>query len=247
MAVPQNRDQFKKWCLRKLGAPTIEINVTEEQVDDRIDEALNLFAKYHFDGSEKQYYKYALQAADITNQYITLPENILGVSNIFPVGDAYSTNNLFNIRYQLILNDLYDLANIDLVPYYTAMMHIALIEEVFVGQQPIRFNHYKRQLFIDMDWSLVVEQNYWIIVECYSVIDPDQYTEVWSDEWLQHYATALIKENWGEVLSKWQNTPTVGGLTLNWQAIKEEAKLEIKALKEELINTYSLPTAMFIG
>lgn len=247
MSTPTTKDEFKKWCLRKLGSPTIEINVTDEQVDDRVDEALHYFARFHCEGTEKQYYKYQIQPQDIINKYITLPANIIGAVNIFPVGDAYSTNNLFNIRYQLILNDLYDLSNIDLVPYYTAMMHVAVIEEVFVGQQPIRYNRYKNQLYIDMDWTLVTETGFWLIVEAYQVIDPDTYTGIWSDEWLSHFAVALIKENWGEVLSKYQNTPTAGGMQLNWQAIKAEAKQEIKDLKEELRNTYSLPTAFFIG
>jgi hypothetical protein len=247
MSVPTSRETFKKWCLRKLGAPTIEINVTDEQVDDRIDEALHYFFDYHMDGTEKQYYKYELQQSDIDNKYITLPQNIIGVSNIFPVGDAYSTNNLFNIRYQLILNDLYDLANIDLVPYYTAMMHVAVIEEIFVGQQLIRFNRYNNILYIDMDWSLVTVPGYWIIVEASQVLDPDTYTEIWADKWLGRYATALIKENWGEILSKYKDMPTAGGMVLNWQDIKAEAKAEKKELEEELINTYSIPAQMFIG
>lgn len=246
MALPTSRPEFKKWCLRKLGWPVIEINISDEQLDDRIDEALQYFFNVHMDGSEKAYYKYQIQAEDITNKYITLPDNIIGAINIFPVGDSYSTNNLFNIKYQLILNDLYSLNNIEIVPYYIAMMHVAQIEEVFTGQQPLRYNRYNNQLYIDTDWSLLNVGNY-LVVEAYQVVDPEVYTKVWSDRWLLRYATALIKENWGEILSKWKDTPTAGGMTLNWQDIKEEAKNEKLELEKELIDTYSLPSAMFIG
>lgn len=246
MSLPTNRQEVKKWCLRKLGAPVIEINVSDEQVDDRIDEALQYFYNVHMDGSEKTYYKYEIQAQDIANKYITLPDNIIGAVNLFPVGQSYSTNNLFNIRYQLILNDLFSLNNIEIVPYYVAMMHVAQIEEIFVGQQPMRYDKYNNRLYIDTDWSLLEPGNF-IVVEAYQVVDAEEFTKVWSDRWLLRYITALIKENWGEILSKYQDMPTAGGLTLNWQAIKAEAKDEITALEKELIETYSIPSTMFIG
>lgn len=246
MSTPATRAEFKKWCLRKLGAPTIEINLTDEQIDDRVDEALELFTKFHCDGSVKVYYKKLLDATDITNKYITLPDAAIGVANIFPLGDTYSVNNLFNIRYQLILNDLYDLNNIELVSYYTAMMHVSQIEEILVGMQPIRFNQYEKKVYIDTDWSLVNTSTY-LVMEIYQAIDPEDTPAVWSDPWLQRYTVALIKENWGSLLTKYQNTPTVGGLVLNWDKIYNDAVEEIKELKDELIHTWSLPVSMFIG
>lgn len=142
MALPTTRTEFKEHCLRKLGYPVIEINVEDMQVEDRVDEALSYYWDYHFDGVSKEYYKWVVTADNITNKYVTVPDNIIGAVRVFDIGDALSTNNLFNIRYQIALNDLYDLTsfNQSLVTYYTNMQHIQFIEELLVGRQPIRFN-----------------------------------------------------------------------------------------------------------
>ena len=127
MAIPSSRADFKEYCLRKLGKPVIEINVDDDQVDDRVDEALLYFADYHFDGTEKMFYKYQVQQTDIDNKYITLPDNIIGAVNIFPIGQGLNTNNLFNIRYQIALNDLYTLTSVSMVPYYMALTHVQFL------------------------------------------------------------------------------------------------------------------------
>ena len=140
MAKPTSRESFKEYCLRKLGKPVIEINVSDEQVDDRVDEALLYYMDYHFDGSDKIYYKHLITETDRANKYITLPENIIGAVSIFPLGDpSISSNDLFNIQYQIALNDLYTLTSVSLVPYYMTMEHLALIQEILVGRQPIRY------------------------------------------------------------------------------------------------------------
>ena len=140
MAVPQSKADFKEYCLRKLGKPVIEINVDDDQVDDRVDEALRFYWDYHFDGTEKVYYKYQITQVDKNNKYITMPDNIIGVVNIFPVGQALNTNNLFNIRYQIALNDLYTLTSVSMVPYYMALQHVQFLEQFLVGQQPLRLS-----------------------------------------------------------------------------------------------------------
>jgi len=150
MAVPATRAQFKEYCLRKLGKPVIEINVDDDQVEDRIDESIRYFWDYHFDGSHKTYYKHLVTEADKINKYITMPENIIGAINIFDIGDAVNTNNLFNIRYQIALNDLYTLTSQSMVPYFMAMQHIQFFEELLVGKQPIRYERHRDRLHIDM-------------------------------------------------------------------------------------------------
>ena len=154
MAVPSSRSTFKEWCLRKLGKPVIEINVDDDQVEDRIDESLRYYWDYHFDGTEKIYYKHQITNADVANTYITLPENIIGAVRVFPVSDPMvSSDDLFNIRYQIALNDLYTLTSVSMVPYYMVMEHLALVQELLVGQQPIRYNRHRNRLHIDTDWN----------------------------------------------------------------------------------------------
>lgn len=246
MALPVNRTQFKNYCLRRLGAPVIEINVDDDQVEDRIDEALKYYWDYHFDGTEKIYYKHPITLTDQTNKYITLPDNIIGAVNIFNIGDALNTNNLFNIRYQIALNDLYTLTSSSMVPYYMALQHIQLIEEILVGKQPIRYNRHRNILHVDMDWDkLAVGQ--FLVVEAYQIIEPDTYTDAWSDRWLAQYCTALIKRQWGNNLKKFEGMQLPGGIQFNGQKIYDEAVEEINKMENEMISGYSMPLIDMIG
>jgi hypothetical protein len=246
MAIPSTRAEFKEYCLRKLGKPVIEINVDDDQVEDRIDEALLYFADYHFDGTEKTYYQYPVTNEDITNKYITMPENIIGVINLFPIGQALNTNNLFNIRYQIALNDLYTLTSVSMVPYYMALQHVQFLEQMLVGQQPLRYNRHVNKLYLDMDWKIVNVGDK-LLVEAYTVVDPNTYTKTWGDRWLARYATALIKQQWGQNIKKYQGMQLPGGLTFNGQQIYDEATQERQDLEKEMITSYSLPVTDMIG
>jgi len=246
MAVPSTRATFKEYCLRSLGKPVLEINVDDDQVEDRIDEALKYYWDYHFDGSSKTYYKYQLTADDITNQYITLPDNIIGVVNLFDIGDYTSSNNIFNIRYQIALNDLYTLTFQSMVPYYMAFQHLQLMQEILVGRQPIRYNRHRNIVHIDMNWDKVVVGQY-IILEAYQIVDPDTYTDAWGDRWLARYATALIKRQWGSNITKFNGIQMPGGITFNGEKIYNDAIEEITKLEAEMISSYSLPVHDLIG
>lgn len=246
MAVPASREQFKYYCLRRLGHPVIEINVDPDQVEDRIDEALLYFADYHFDGSQDIYYKYQVTQQDITNQYITLPDNIIGAVDLFPIGQGLNTNNLFNIRYQIALNDLYTLTSVSMVPYYMAMQHIQFLEEFLVGKQPIRYNRHINRVYIDMDWSIVNAAD-WLIIKCYQVVDPNEFTKVWGDRWLQRYASTLIKQQWGGNLTKFTGMTLPGGVQFNGEKIYNDATTEREELEHEMLNGYSLPVTDMIG
>jgi hypothetical protein len=246
MAVPASRAEFTEYCLRKLGKPVIEINVDEDQVGDRIDEALRYYWDYHFDGSEKTYYKKLITQTDIDNKYITMPENIIGVVNIFDLGSALGLNNLFNIRYQIALNDLYTLTSVSMVPYYMAMNHVQFLEQMLVGKQPLRYNRHVNKLYIDMSWDQVAVDNY-LIVEAYQVVDPAIYTDAWGDRWLARYASCLIKQQWGQNMKKFRGMKLPGGIEFNGQQIYDEATAEREALEQEMIYTYSLPATDMIG
>lgn len=246
MTKPTSKTLFKEYCLRRLGKPVLEINVDDDQVDDRIDEALLYYQDYHFDGVEKTFYKATITSDDITNRYVTVPENIIGIINIFDVGDSTSTNNLFNVRYQIALNDLYDLSRYDLVPFYMNFQNIRMIEEILVGKQPIRYNRHVNRLYVDMDWEKVNAGEY-LIAEAYRIVDPDTYTDVWNDRWLQRYATALIKRQWGQNLIKFTGLQLPGGVTFNGETLYQQAQEEIDKLEGEMISSYSLPVMDMIG
>lgn len=244
--LPTDRTTFKDWCLRRLGAPVIEINVDDDQVDDRVDEALIYFGDYHFEGTESVLFKYQITDTDVINKYITLPPNIIGAVDIFPVAMGLNTNNLFNIRYQIALNDLYTLTSVSMIPYYMAMQHIQFLEYILVGKQPFRYNRHINQFHIDMDWSFMIPGSF-IIIQAYQLVDPDVYTGMWSDRWLQRYATCLIKQQWGNNTKKFGNMQMPGGLVFTGQQMYDEAMKEREELEAEMLNSWSLPSNVFIG
>ena len=247
MATPTTKATFKEYCLRKLGKPVIEINVDDDQVDDRIDEAIRYWYDYHFDGSEKIYYKHAITDTDVTNKYITLPENIIGAVSIFSIGDpSLSSDDLFNIRYQIALNDVYTLTNVSLVPYYMVMEHLALMTELLVGKQPIRYSRHKDRLHVDMDWNTVAVGSF-LLVEAYEVVDPETFTDAYNDRWLQNYATTLIKEQWGSNLTKFTGMSLPGGVQFNGEKIYNDAVDARTKMEQEMISSYSLPVLDMLG
>lgn len=247
MAVPTTRSEFKEYCLRKLGKPVIEINVDDDQVEDRIDESLRFYWDYHFDGTEKTYYKHQITADDITNKYITLPENIIGAVRVFPIGDpSIRSDDMFNIRYQIALNDLYTLTSYSMIPYYMAMQHLGLISEMLVGQQPIRYSRHRDRLYVDTKWSNYNAGEY-LLIEAYEVLDPDVYPEVWSDRWLQNYCTEKIKYQWGSNLTKFSGMQLPGGVTFNGEKIMTDSQQAMGKMEEEMILNYSLPVSDMIG
>ena len=247
MATPTTRTEFKNYCLRRLGAPVIEINVDDDQVDDRIDDALRYYWDYHFDGTEKMYYKHQVTSTDRTNKYIIIPENIIGAVRVFSIADpSIKTDDLFNIRYQIALNDLYTLTSVSMVPYYMVMQHLGVIAELLVGQQPIRYNRHMNKLYVDMDWNKIKDGEY-LLIEAYQIVDPEDYSNVWKDQWLMRYATALIKRQWGSNLTKFTGMTLPGGIQFNGEKIYNDAVQEIAFLEQEMINSYSLPVSDMVG
>ena len=247
MAQPTTRKEFKEWCLRKLGKPVIEINVDQDQAEDRIDEALSYYWDYHFDGTENTFLKHQITQTDIDNGYITVPENIIGAVNIFDLGsNITASTGMFNVQYQFVLNNLHDFINYNMVNFYMSMQHLQFMEEILVGKQPIRYNRHINRLYIDTDWKRLTVGNY-IVAECYSIVDPATYADVWKDRWLQNYATAKIKYQWGANLTKFSGMQLPGGLTFNGEKIMDDAAAEITRMEEEMISSYSLPVSDMIG
>ena len=223
------RETLKQYCLRALGKPVIEINVEDDQVEDRIDEALQYFAQYHYDGVERMYLKYQVTADDVTRarsdetlstvtdtadstvtasfkegkNYIPMPSNVMSVVQIFPFTDKAALN-LFDVRYQLRLNDLYDFSSTSIIHYDMTLRHLDMLDHILVGERPLRFNQHKNRLYIDMDWANDIDAGDFIIIECYRKLDGSTFTDVFDDIFLKKYLIQLIKRQWGQNLSKFQ-------------------------------------------
>jgi hypothetical protein len=270
MAVPTSKSTFASYCKRALGFGVIDINVSDDQVDDRIDEALQYFAQYHYDGVEKMYLKYQITEADITraranttttsadsvdssitgsfkegNNFIPMPSSVVSVVQIFNFDEA-QTNSMFDIRYQLRLNDLYDFSSTSIIHYQMTMQQLDLLSHVLTGEAPIRFNQHQNRLYIDMDWEEVSADEF-LIIECYRKIDPATYTDIFDDIYLKRYATALIKKQWGANLSKFNGVATLGGVTMNGEQIYSQAIEEIQRLEEQIQLSFETPIDYMIG
>lgn len=247
--TPASRSEFRDYVMRSLGWPVIQIEVSDEQIDDRIDEALKFYMDWHSEGSERTYYKHQITSEDKVNKYITLPENIIGAVKVFNINSRMSSiNNLFGIQYQLALNELYTFSAYSMIPYYMGIMHLELIDQLLVGEKPIRYNRHRNRLHVDMDWNYI-EVGQFMLVEAWEVVLPDVYTDVWGDRWLYLYAQALIKKQWGTILKKYGRTMMLpSGIQFSGQEIYDEAKDEIEKLEDFMYNTYSLPAqALMIG
>ena len=247
MAIVTSREGLKDYCLRNLGAPVIEINVDDAQVEDRIDDAFQFYREYHYDAVEMVYLKHQMTAQNISNQYIEVPDTVVGVQRILPFSNKSDGTNIFSIRYQILINDLYSLMSTNLIYYYQVKQELELINQVLVGVKPVRFNRHMNRLYIDMDWSGDVNVGDYIIVECYRILDPETYRDVYNDMFLKRYCTALIKRQWGLNLKKFVGVQLPGGVTLNADQIYQDAMDEILKIETEMQLRFELPVDMFTG
>jgi hypothetical protein len=172
MAQPTTRQQFIDYCKRRLGFPVIDINVDDDQVSDRVDDALQFFEDYHFDGVEKMYMKHQITQADIDRRWIYCPDAVIFVVGMFPFDDSNSSINMFDLRYQLRLHDLYDFTSVSYVSYEITMQHIRTLNLLFSGTPQIRFNRKQNKIFLDIDWSRDVSVGDYVVIDCYRAIRP---------------------------------------------------------------------------
>jgi hypothetical protein len=176
MSKISTRTQFRDYCLRRLGHPVIQINVDDDQVEDRIDDALAFFGDYHYDGTQQMYLKHKITQADMDRQWIPCPDAIQFVTGILPFDQSNSSVNMFDLRYQLRLHDLYDFTSVSYVSYEITMQHIRTLNMLFSGTPQVRFNRKMDRLYLDIDWSRDLKVDDYIVIECYRYISPDNIT-----------------------------------------------------------------------
>ena len=244
---PANKEELKEFCLRQLGYPVIQINVDDVQVDDAVELAFEYWNEFHFNGTERTYVKHQITEQDLTNEYVTVSDSLIGAIRVFPVGGSAMAMNMFDLRYQLRLNDLWDLSSTSYVNYSLTMQHLATLNLIFTGQQPIRFNRLTNKLYIDWDWKNDIVAGEYIIVEGIVITDPDTYSRVWNDRMLKKLTTAYVKKQWGQNMSKFDKMQLPGGVTMRGVDIFNEAVNEIKETEQEIRSTYEAPPGFLVG
>lgn len=246
MAVPNSRETLISYCKRKLGDGVIDINVSTDQEGDVVDDALQYYQDYHYDAISRSYLKHQVTASDKTNKYIAIGTSVTGVSNVFPV-ESSSNVNMFDLRYQLRLNDLYDFTDTQMVHYAMVSGHMETIDNLMVGHHPFQFSRHEDRLYIYMDWTNDVAEDEYLVIEVHEILDPDTYTSVYNDRWLKRYSTALMKKQWGTNLSKFEGLQLPGGITYSGATMLQEATTELETLETQMQMNYEEMPHMLIG
>ena len=276
MAQPSSRQELVDYCKRQLGAPVLEINVADEQIDDLVDDALQYFHERHFDGVTQTYLKYEITQEDIdrgrgnvgiatttattsivgaattfsfeeNSNYLQVPPSVIGVNKIFKFDGTNSiTNNMFSVKYQLFLNDIYFWGSTELLTYAMTKTYLEDIDFLLSTDKQIRFNQRMDRLYLDIDWGSASVGQY-IVIDCWRLLDPNDFTRVYNDSFLKKYLTILIKKQWGQNLIKFQGVKLPGGIELNGRQIYDDAQRELDQLMERMSNTYELPPLDMIG
>ena len=321
MAIPTSREGLKQYCLRDLGAPVLEINVDDDQLEDRIDQTIDYWRLYHYECIEQIYLKVQIHASTITlttgnaasfdleqpivgatsgaratvtrenavassgntllvknvvgtflagetitsgavtatlgagtpcvlgeydKKYVDIPDSVYGVQKVLSIGQASSSKNIFDLQYQLRLNDLYDLTSTSIIYYKTVMSHLALLDLELNGHTLYRFNRLQNRLYLDINWATDVQFGDYIIVQAYRALDPTEFSKVWNENWIKRYCTAQFKRQWGTNLKKFTGLQLPGGVTLDGDKLYKEAMEEIQILEDELQNK-SAPLEFFLG
>lgn len=280
MAQPSTRQELIDYCLRKLGSPVLEINVAQEQIEDLVDDAIQLFQERHFDGVYQTYLKYQVTQEDVdrgkakkigdagievspvtqnivgtattfnyfeNSNYLQIPSHVVGVNKIFNfAGSNTIASGMFSIKYQLFLNDIYYWGSTELLTYSMVKTYLSDIDFLLNPEKQIRFNKRQDRLYLDIDWGTLRAGEY-LIIDCWRMMDPTNYSQVWNDSFLKPYLTALIKRQWGQNLIKFQGVKLPGGVELNGRQLYDDGQRELDAIEQKMSSTYELPALDDIG
>jgi hypothetical protein len=249
MARINSKDTLIQYCLRQLGEPVITVNISDDQIDDDFDTALQFYQEFHSDAIIKRFRKHQITQTDMDNEYITLPDSLLFVSRVLPFYSNSTNRSEFSLNYQLALNTVSDLFQMtDLVTYEMTRQHMNIIDQTFNGMdQLVRFSRHMNRLYIETAWGQTFKVGQYIIIEGYETLNPEEYTDVYNDLYLKKYLTALLKRHWAQNLGKFEGVQLPGGVTISASAMKEEAKQEIKDLEEEMESKWEMPPMFFVG
>ena len=279
MSKPSSRQELIDYCLRRLGAPVLEINIDDDQIDDLVDDALQYFHERHFDGVERMYLKYKITQEDIdrgtgkgtngvgiktttgtsningvstnfnfyeTSNYIQVPDSVIGIEKVFKFDTSSISGGMFSIKYQLFLNDLYYFNSVELLQYAMVKSYLEDIDFLLTTDKQIRFNKRQNRMYLDIEWGAQKKDSF-LVIDCYRILDPNDFTKVWNDSFIKRYLTALLKRQWGQNLIKFRGVKLPGGIELNGREIYDDAEREIEDIRSKMALEYELPPYDFIG
>jgi len=272
VAKPSSKEDLKEYALRKLGKPVLEINVDDDQIDDLIDDAIQLYHERHGEGIDRVFLKHKITQAEkdimvgtastttatstfggITSidytegaNYLPLPDSVIAVQKVFKMDSSTISAGMFNLKYQIFLNDLYYYGAIDLLNYSMTKSYLETLDYILNPDVQIRFNKKNSRLYLDLNVKELTNDDF-LILDCFRVVDPQSETNVYNDHWLKQYTTSLIKRQWGQNLIKFTGVKLPGGLELNGRQLYDDAVMELEKLDQKLMEEYAMPPLDFVG
>jgi hypothetical protein len=286
MAKPASRQDLVDYAKRQLGYPVLEINLADEQIEDLMDDAIQVYQNRHMDGVELMYLKYKIDqnfldavqargddkvigitttsttanitgvgttgvgistfAFEETQNFIQIPDAVIGIEKVWKLNNSTISTNMFSVQYQLFLNEIYYFSSVELLGYTMTKRYLEDIDFILSPEKQIRFNRRQNRLYIDTDADSMDVDDY-LIIQCYRVLDPNEYTKVYDDVFLKRYFTALMKKQWGMNMMKFRGVKLPGGVEMNGREIYDEGVKELEKLEDQMFNTYELPPMDMIG
>ena len=229
----------------------LDINVTIQQLEDKVDDALQLYQEFHDDATLRTFFKYQVTSADVTNGYIPISSDIIYVSKLFPVSNIYwGSGGMFDVKYQLMLNDLAWLHTWSngIQYYYQTKQYLEFLDFNLTGQPQVTFSRHQDRLYIHGEWwNGDIKENDYLVAEVLQIIDPETHNSVYNDMFVKDYTTALIKQQWGQNMSKFEGVQLPGGVTISGRQLLEDANAEITELRERMRLEQELPVDFIIG
>lgn len=242
-----NRQQFTEYVLRKLGFPVIQINVSEEQVNDRIDDAIQYNVDWNYNMVERKFLAIKVTQTDIDNNYVTVPEDVLAVQKLLPFRGVLgnSVNYLYNVEYHLTSSALLQMySSGDASQFYLTKQYLSTMNDIFNNQPMYEFRRYTDKVHFRFSGENRLAPDDYLVLEVYTPISTS--SRFWEDRLLKEYATALVKKQWASNLSKYQEVMLPGGVKLNGTELYNQADREVMDC-EQKIKLYSEPVDVVIG
>ena len=251
-----SKEELIDYCLRALGHPVVEVNIDEEQLDDRIDEALQWFRENHPDGSKRYYLKHQLTQTDIDNQYVDFGDDLdlTAVVRMVPVSLGGVGSGWFSDAWQVMAHTVTDFSNSsilgDLAHYEQIQQHLSLLDMKLGGQPQITFDRQYNRINLYVSKTHLQVDDF-VLFEVYGIRNPDnsinEYNSLWNHKFLKEYSTALIKRQWGTNLIKFDGMTLPGGVTVNARLIYEDSLADIDRLMEKFRNEEDEGPMFFMG
>ena len=325
MANINSSSSLLDYAKRKLGDPIVQINVTDDQYDDCIQQTFETWWINHPDGLEKIFLKrqvtgskitvadstgytegdtlinpkltkaiiarvegnvitiqnqlnplgldgkyftigeillsenhhelsttiVGIELGDMDNRWVPTSDLVYGVTRVMPFGGGSggttsSSRSMFDLQYQMRLNNMADLTSTSIAYYVEAMTHLSMLDASLNGPNIFRFNRLTNKLYVEAAWGSEVRVDDWIIAECYRAVDPTISKRANNEPWVRKYLIACIKAQWGINLKKYQGMQLVGGVTVDGQGLYDEGVQEMKDLEDDIIQNGS-PLEWFVG